>query len=502
MKSVYDFLKGIPFFSKFVISGLIYLLIMLAYSNLTWQDFRARIPAVSKLLYSKKLSVSYQIERIKNMNNNETEELSEKDGAIFISVLSLKESEYFPKIQNTAILEPIRTTDIYSKVSGRIEKIFVQEGDKVKNNSKLLKLDSLTYELDLIKQRAAVETAKAQHRLTKEKLANAERAVEAKWFEIEKRKLSVQKSKSELVRIQEIYNKKKELFENNVISQEELENINLELQNRTVARETAERDLDAISLGMRDEDIVNDGHIIPAKFSEKLKLLKKINTKIERSEIEVAEKNIEVAEANIKASEMLIKEATVSSPIEGLVSRINRSEGELINAGGGMTNPIMTIIDVRKLLVTLAVNEKDIGKYRVGQDNYITIDSMPDKKYNGKIKRINPAIDSKTHTSEIKIELNNLDNILRPGMFVRSETIVGEVKKGIQIPLNSLIPKDEKTGYVFIVKDSKAFRVEVELDEKLEDMAIVKKGLKEGDLIITSNLNKLFDGAQVSFSPI
>ncbi|TGK77523.1 efflux RND transporter periplasmic adaptor subunit [Leptospira noumeaensis] len=502
MKSIYEFLKSIPFFSKFVISGLMYLLVMVAYSNLTWQDFRARIPAISKILYSKKLSISYQIEHYKNTNNDEKTEDIEKDGAIFVSVVALKESEYYPKIQNTAILEPIQSTDIYSKVSGRIEKIFVQEGDKVKLNSKLLKLDSLTYELDLIKQKAAVETSKAQFRLVKEKLVNAERMVEVKWYEIEKRKLSVQKTKSELNRIQEIYNKKKELFENNVITQEELENINLELRNRTIAHETAERDFEAISLGMRDEDITNDGHPIPAKFSDKLKLLKKINTKIERSEIEVAEKNIEVAEANIKASEMLIKEATVSSPIEGLVSKINRSEGELVNSGTGMSSPIMTIIDVRKLLVILAVNEKDIRRYRVGQDNYITVDSMPDKKYTGKIKRINPAIDPKTHTSEIKIELTNLDNILRPGMFVRSETVIGDVKKGIQIPLNSLIPKDEKSGYVFVAKDSKAYRLEVELDEKLEDIAIIKKGLKEGDLIITSNLNKLFDGAQVNFSSI
>ncbi|TGL38895.1 efflux RND transporter periplasmic adaptor subunit [Leptospira perdikensis] len=500
MKSIYEFLKNIPFFSKFVISGLTYLLIMLAYSNFTWQDFRARIPAVSKILYSKKLSIVYHLERYNNKENDQKAETSEQGDMIFISVLSLKESEYYPKIQNTAILEPIQSTDIYSKVSGRIEKIFVQEGDKVKVSSKLLKLDSLTYELDLIKQKAAVETAKAQFRLSKEKLSNAERNVEVKWYEIEKRKLSVQKTKSELNRIQEIFNKKKELFENNVISQEELENISLELRNRTIAFETAERDFEAISLGMRDEDIINDGHVVPIKFSERLKLLKRINTKIERSEIEVAEKNIEVAAANIQASEMLIKEATVSSPMEGLVSKVNRSEGELINSGTGMPNPIITIIDVRKLLVILAVNEKDIQKYRIGQDNYITIDSIPDRKYTGKIKRINPAIDPKTHTSEIKIELANSDNMLRPGMFVRSETIVGEVKRAIQIPLNSLIPRDEKSGHVFIVKDSRVFRVEVELDEKLEESAIIKKGLKEGDLIATSNLNKLFDGAQISFS--
>ncbi|TGK45446.1 efflux RND transporter periplasmic adaptor subunit [Leptospira bouyouniensis] len=500
MKSIYDFLKSIPFFSKFVISGLVYLFTMFAYSNLTWQDFRSRIPAVSKILYSKKLSVLYYWDRFKNSEEDEKKEIAEQEGAIFVSVISLKESEYYPKILNTAILEPIQSTDIYSKVSGRIEKIFVQEGDKVKLNSKLLKLDSLTYELDLIKQRAALETSKAQFRLAKEKLSNAERMVEVKWFEIEKRKLTVQKTKSELNRIQEIYNKKKELFENNVITQEELENINLELKNRTVAFETAERDLEAISLGMRDEDLINDGLSVPTKFSDKLKLLKKINTKIERSEIEVAEKNIEVAEANIKASEMLIKEATVSSPMEGFVSKVNRSEGELINSGTGMASPIITIIDVRKLLVTLAVNEKDIQKYRVGQDNYITIDSMPDRKYTGKIKRINPTIDPKTHTSEIKIELSNVDNILRPGMFVRSETVVGEIKKGIKIPLISLIPRDEKSGHVFIVKDSKAFRVEVELDERLDDSVIVKKGLMQGDLIITSNINKLFDGAQINLS--
>lgn len=500
MKAIFEFLNKIPFFNKFVISGLIYLLTMIGYSNLTWQDLRARIPVISKIFYSKRLAVSYYIEKYKEKSNSLEKDESEDNGVILVSVISLKEFEYYPKIQNTAILEPIQSTDIYSKVSGRIENIFVQEGDKVKINSKLIKLDSLVYELDLIKQKAALETSKAQLRLTKEKLSNAERMVEVKWYELEKRKLSVQKSKSDLTRMQEIYDKKKELFDNNVISQEELENINLELRNRRISFESAERDLESISLGLRDEDIISEGYALPPKFSDKLKLLKKINTKIERSEIEVAEKNIEVADANIRASELLIKEATVKSPMDGVVSKVNRSAGELINSGSGMSSPILTVIDVSKLLVMLAVNEKDIHKFRIGQENNITIDSIPDRKFKGKIKRINPSIDPKTHTSEIKIELNNYDNLLRPGMFVRTETIVGDLKKRIQIPIVSFIPSDEKFGHVFVVRDSKSFRIDVEIEEKYEDSVIIKTGLKEGDLLITSNLNKLFDGAQIEIS--
>ncbi|MDF3821466.1 efflux RND transporter periplasmic adaptor subunit [Leptospira sp. 96542] len=456
---------------------------------------------MSKILYSKKLSVAYHIEQYRN-NEKEKQSDEEDDGITSVSFLILKEENFYPKIQNTAILEPIVSTDIYSKVSGRIEKIFVNEGDKVKVGTKLLKLDSLVYELDLIKQKAALETSKAQLRLTHEKLFNAEKAVDAKWLEIEKRQLTFQKAKSEYLRIQEIFDKKKELFENKVISQEELSNIDLELQSRKTAMDSAEKDLEVISLGMRDIDIVNDGYTVPTKFQDRLKILKKINTKIERSEIEVAEKNIEVAEANIKASEMLIKEASVSSPIEGFVSKVNRSEGELINSGSGVSNPIITIIDVRKLLVTLAVNEKDIYRFKVGQDNFIYVDSMPDRKFAGKIKRINPAIDSKTHTTEIKIELSNNDNALRPGMFVRSETIVGDIKKAIQIPVSAIIPIDDKTGSVFVVKESKAFRVEIVIEEKLEDSAVIKSGLKDGDIIITSNLGKLYDGAQIKTTNI
>jgi RND family efflux transporter MFP subunit len=228
-----------------------------------------------------------------------------------------------------------------------------------------------------------------------------------------------------------------------------------------------------------------------------MKLFKTLNTKVEYSELEVAEKNLEVAEVNKKTTEMLINESTLFSPINGVVSKINRYEGELINSGSSGNSPILTVMDTSNLFVTISINEKDLSKFKRGQENKILVDSLPDNVYFGKIVRISPSVDPRTHTTEIKIEIKNKNQELRPGMFVRAETVLGEKVESLLVPIEAVLLNSEKTGFAFIAKGTNIFKTEIKIKEKIGDKYSIESGVVPNDFVAVTNLGRLVDGSPI-----
>ncbi|WP_411821939.1 efflux RND transporter periplasmic adaptor subunit [Leptospira sp. 'Mane'] len=497
LKEKFEFLTKIPFFSKVVISALIYLGISIGYSNLTWGDLRAKIPFFNRMFYSQKLSALHYYEKFKKNETKDAEESGE-EGSLAIDLLPIKEEINTPILSYSAVLEPIEKVEIYSKVSGRLEKTFVNEGDSVTKGQKLAKLDSLTFELDLAKQKAAYESAQALYRLSGDKLHIAKRNLEIKLGEADKRINLYNKSIAELERFQDVIGKKEILLENKSITEEEMANLRLELNTREINVSNAKRDLDMILVGIRDEDIEADGYSVPSDRKEKNELLKKINTKIEGSELEVALKNLKASEVNLQTTEMLIKESVLYSPLNGVVAKISRTTGELVNAGSGGSLPILTVISVKSVYVAFSVNEGDLSKLRTGLKADIKADVSPDKVYRGTIKKISPFVDSKTHTAEVKIQLDNQASLLKPGMFVRCEVMTGKEEKSIFVPLTSLLAVNETEAFVFVVRNKRAYKHQVSIGQKKDDRVEVTDGLEEGDTIALSSISRLFDGILVS----
>ncbi|TGL61193.1 efflux RND transporter periplasmic adaptor subunit [Leptospira ognonensis] len=494
IREKFIFLTKIPFVSKLVVSTLIYLGITILYTNLTWSGLRAKLPFFNRIFYSKHLSISSYYD---NLTKNK-DEASSQIGAEGLSVQTqtIKEESITPIMSYSAVLEPLERVEVHSKVSGRIETIYVKEGERIKKGSPLVKLDSLTFELDLAKQKASHDSAKALYQLSKDKYEIARKNLEIKLGEADKRNAVYNKTNEEYLRLMEIVRKKEILFNEGVIALEEYENLKLELHAREVAANNARRDLDMILVGIRDEDITDAGYALPNLKKEKIELLKTLSTRLEHSEMEVAATNLKASEVNLRTTEMLIKEAVLYSPIDGLIARIHRTTGELINAGGGQ-QPIITVISSQGLYVSFAVNEGDLGKIKQGQIANISVDSLPDKNYKGVLKKINPLVDQKSHTVDAKLELSGKQVDLKPGMFVRADVKIGEIQNVIFIPLSAIASLEEEEGDIYVMKDRKAIKQRVKFGEKREDRIQIKQGLSEGEVVILSPLSRLYDGITV-----
>ncbi|EMJ90290.1 efflux RND transporter periplasmic adaptor subunit [Leptospira meyeri] len=492
LKKIYVNLSKIPFFSKIVISGLTYLFIILAYTNLTWIELRSKIPFVTRIFYVKSLSIK---DRISSFKSEEVDDLTEISVQVVIAKI---EKQYLsPSMFFAAIVDPVEKVDLFSKVGGRLEKIYVKEGEAIKVGQKIAKLDSLSFEIDLLKLNANLESARASYSLGRTKYQNARRNIEIRFAEEEKRIQNVEKAELEFQRISIIHEKKESLYNSGVIAEEEYLATKQEYNLRKLAKETAKKELEIVQIGIRDQDITTEGIPLPSKRSEKIELWKDLNTRLEKAEMEVAEKNVNAAKANIESVEVLIREATLVSPINGIVYRINRNVGELINAGANAGNPIVNLVSTSELNVIFNANEVELGSIMPGQKAVITSDSFANRNYKGTVLFSSPVLDQRTHSAEIKIRLEKTKD-LKPGMYVKAEILSGKKEDFYLIPEAAAVPYQEKFIEIFQFNEGRAFKKRIESVQKTNGFYMVREGISDDDYIIISPLNQLYEGVKVS----
>lgn len=153
-----------------------------------------------------------------------------------------------------------------------------------------------------------------------------------------------------------------------------------------------------------------------------------------------------------------------------------------------------------EVYATFDIIEEDSPKIELGLNVEIFLDAYPGDSYSGTVDMVAPMIEGRTRTQKLKIELDNEENDLKPGMFARAIIHMYDKKDALIIP-SSAFKKIEQKYYVYVVHRQEKTEEDEEASGATEDMGIVEareigieylthdaaeinKGLKEGELII------------------
>lgn len=109
-----------------------------------------------------------------------------------------------------------------------------------------------------------------------------------------------------------------------------------------------------------------------------------------------------------------------------------------------------TFVSIDKVYAEFSIIEKDVPKLALGQKAEVFIDAYPAKAFSGAVDTIAPIIEGKSRTETVKIELDNKEGILKPGMFTRALIATYEKKDALIIPASSL-KKKEADYFVYVV---------------------------------------------------
>ena len=91
-------------------------------------------------------------------------------------------------------------------------------------------------------------------------------------------------------------------------------------------------------------------------------------------------------------------------------------------------------ISIDKVYAEFSIIEKDVPKISLGQRVEVFVDAYSNKTFQGTVDRIAPIIEGRSRTQNIKIEIDNKDGQLKPGMFTRGLIATYEKKDALVIP--------------------------------------------------------------------
>ncbi|HPF92730.1 MAG TPA: efflux RND transporter periplasmic adaptor subunit [Tenuifilaceae bacterium] len=191
--------------------------------------------------------------------------------------------------------------------------------------------------------------------------------------------------------------------------------------------------------------------------------------------------------------DFLAENTFVKARIPGVIAAKNYEDGELY-AG----TPILILTQINQLKTLVSIPESFFPLVKEGMKLSLRSDIYPDKAFEATIETIYPTIDAATHTFQAKLKIPNQNELLRPGMFVRTTLELGEIE-GILVPYQSVLKlTGSNNRYVFINDNGVAKRVDVTLGQRYDELIEIRtNGIKEGDQIITVGQGKLVDGVKL-----
>jgi len=367
-----------------------------------------------------------------------------------VYVEEAKRREIVQVVKSTGSIDPKEKVNLSSHVVGKIEKLYVHEGDAIRAGQPFLDLEKDTY-------LSARDRWAAQ-------LASARTAVHKSEVQLADSRLRLDRAKR--------------LAGEGVVSQEQLEAAQL------------------------------------AESSARLSL-------------DEAHDAVVQASASLDQAKTDLAKTTIYAPITGRVVRLDAEQGEVV-VFGTMNNPasiIGVIADLSEILAKVDVDETEVVNVHPGQTATLKVDAVSAREYHGHVVEVGSSGTSRPQQPdvtffEVKIQLDDADETLRPGMSVRASIRAEAHANALVVPIQSVVERtplgadgkplegaagNEEVKVAFVVLDGKVRQKPVTLGLSDETHIEILTGIEAGAKVITGPYRILRDlkdgdGVQVSLT--
>jgi cobalt-zinc-cadmium efflux system membrane fusion protein len=173
----------------------------------------------------------------------------------------------------------------------------------------------------------------------------------------------------------------------------------------------------------------------------------------------------------------------ILSPFHGTVIEQHIVVGELIRP----EDKVYAIADLRTLWILLDVYEKDLGRVAVGKDVEVRVDAYPEARFQGKIAYLSDVLDESTRTARARVEVDNADGRLRPGMFATAIiTLPGSAGRPVVVVPDAAIQRVRGQPTAFVEESPGSYLVRpLTLGRQAGDVVEVQAGLQPGERVVT-----------------
>ena len=207
-------------------------------------------------------------------------------------------------------------------------------------------------------------------------------------------------------------------------------------------------------------------------------------------------------EALIKQTEVTLQNMTIRAPFTGVVGIRDAgfvNLGQYINPGAN----IISLYSVNPMYVDFTMPQNDLSRLKVNQKIDISVDSYHGKIFTGIIKTISVNVNNVSRNITVRAEVSNPNMILRPGMFVTGSVLLPVIHNVITVPATA-VTYNPYGDFVYVVTKKNGEYIAntdyVTVGDQRNGEAVISKGLKAGETVVTAGQVKLRNGAEVIIS--
>jgi RND family efflux transporter MFP subunit len=268
-------------------------------------------------------------------------------------------------------------------------------------------------------------------------------------------------------------------------------------------------------LDLTEESVQSESVLAQSKagYDEAQKSLKRIEDLFDKGmlaqqDLDTASRIFEVARSQYEAAkaDAGVKRdySVIRAPFSGIIAKKFTEVGEMLLPG----KQIVTLVDPDRIYVLATIDEVDVGRLAIGQPVTITVDAFPGETFEGTVRRISPIVSGgklETRTADVWIYFNKRHDGLKPGMSADIEILITTLQKVLSVPSQAVVEREGKKQ-VFIAEGNSlrpgvtavARLRPVEIGETNWSFTEITKGLKTGDIVITTpEAEGLKDGRKI-----
>jgi membrane fusion protein (multidrug efflux system) len=251
------------------------------------------------------------------------------------------------------------------------------------------------------------------------------------------------------------------------------EEIRAQLEQAEAAHQKARSDLERVER-LHAQEIVSDDRLESAR----------VGTKAARAALVMAQE--------------ALKNSAVIAPFSGSVAEKNGEVGEYYNAMMGGPS-VYRLVKIDTVEAVIGVPESEVPRVSVGQEARLSVETYPDRMFQGTVTRVGLDIDRYSRTLEAEISAANPEGLLKPGMLADIELVVDRRHGVLSLPQKAVI-RDMGLEHVFVIEDSLAVKREVVSGATQDGRIEIREGLQADDQVVIEGQFGLKEGDRVSFT--
>ena len=317
----------------------------------------------------------------------------------------------------TGALQPVKTIEVGSQLSGQLYRVYVDFNDTVRKDQPLAQLDPRTFAAKVDEAKAALEMAIAFVDIEQSKLDRAK-------IDLENAKggssvLAAKLESAQAVKAAAQKTLQRKLSLQGVVATQQVEDAQTDFTTRRAQEREAEiaMSLNSFSVQGGQADV------------------RRIEAELRQAKMAVPEK-----EAILSAAQADLDRAVIRSPIDGVIVGRFVNEGQTLAVGLDVKPTFLVAHRLEDMEVRAQVDEADIGRISSGQRAYFAVDSYPGRRFEAEVRQIRKAPQTQQNvvTYTVILTTSNLDGALLPGMTAVVKIVVEHQEDVLKVPVAAL----------------------------------------------------------------